>query len=126
MRRLWLCRVCGCFVCPLHWFAFGVGPICLTSVACGGFAIFFLCFGASRRCWSFASSVAVVSRFLKFGPRLVLVLVAPHGVGFGLLRFALALVLCAVVPFLLLSPFGAWYWFPQAKSGKFALYTIRV
>ena len=48
-----------------------------------------LLFGASRWCWiwSIASSVAAVSVILNFGPRLVLDLVAPRGVGFSFSRF---------------------------------------
>ena len=61
----------------------------------------------------------------SFGPRLVLGLVAPRGVGFSLSRFGLVLVVCAVVSFIAPS-FGAWCWFRKAKSRKYALYTVRV
>ena len=62
----------------------------------------------------------------NFGPSSVLGLVVPRGVGFILSRFGLVFG-CVCGGFVLfLPPFGAWYWFPQAKSGKFALYTIRV
>ena len=64
--------------------------------------------------WSFASSTAVVSFLLNFGPRLVLVLVVPRGVGFGLSRFALVLVVCG--GFVLFSPLIAWCWSSQATK----------
>ena len=113
----------GCFqqghwVCGwLRWFRFpfplGVG---LTLVACGGFV------------WSFVRLLALVLVLVVcvlraggfvclslFGPRWALGLVAPRGVGFSLSRFGLVLVVCAVVSFYYsLSPFGAWYWSPQA------------
>ena len=74
---------------------------------------FFLCL-APRVGVGFWSSVAVVSFLLNFGLRLVLVLVVPQGVGFGLSRFALVLVVCG--GFVLFSPLIAWCWSSQATK----------
>ena len=92
-------------------FAFGVSPLRLTLVACGGFALFFHLFGASRWSWSFAFYVAVVSFVLNFGPhfywfRFLASSVAEFRLSFFWTAFGVGFVFPRGVGFSLSHPLG--------------------